>query len=50
MNGKKLILFGGGDGICYAFDPKPVKEGVPKAEAEAMKKKLEEAGGSVELK
>ena len=29
---------------------KPVKEGVPKAEAEAMKKKLEEAGGSVELK
>jgi large subunit ribosomal protein L7/L12 len=30
--------------------PKPVKEGVPKAEAEAMKKKLEEAGGSVELK
>ena len=30
--------------------PKPVKETVPKAEAEAMKKKLEEAGGSVELK
>jgi len=30
--------------------PKPVKEGVPKAEAEALKKKLEEAGGSVELK
>jgi large subunit ribosomal protein L7/L12 len=30
--------------------PKPVKEGVPKAEAEAMKKKLEEAGGTVELK
>ena len=30
--------------------PKPVKEGVAKAEAEAMKKKLEEAGGSVELK
>ena len=30
--------------------PKPVKEGVPKAEAEAIKKKLEEAGGSVELK
>jgi len=30
--------------------PKPVKEAVPKAEAEAMKKKLEEAGGSVELK
>ena len=30
--------------------PKPVKEGVPKAEAEAMKKKLEESGGTVELK
>jgi len=30
--------------------PKPVKEGVPKAEAEDLKKKLEEAGGSVELK
>jgi outer membrane protein assembly factor BamB len=27
VNGKKLILFGGGDGYCYAFDPKPVKEG-----------------------
>ena len=30
--------------------PKPVKEGVPMAEAEALKKKLEEAGGTVELK
>lgn len=30
--------------------PKPVKEGVSKAEAEEMKKKLEEAGGSVELR
>jgi len=30
--------------------PKPVKEGVAKAEAEAMKKKLEEAGGAVELR
>ena len=30
--------------------PKPVKEGAAKAEAEDMKKKLEEAGGSVELK
>ncbi len=30
--------------------PKPVKEGVPKPEAEAIKKKLEEAGGTVELK
>jgi large subunit ribosomal protein L7/L12 len=30
--------------------PKTVKEAVAKAEAESMKKKLEEAGGSVELK
>src|SRR6266481_9543843 len=27
VNGRKLILYGGGDGFCYAFDPKPVKEG-----------------------
>ena len=30
--------------------PKPVKEGVNKAEAEDVKKKLEEVGGTVELK
>ncbi|MGB0061062.1 50S ribosomal protein L7/L12, partial [Candidatus Binatus sp.] len=30
--------------------PKAVKEGVNKAEAEEIKKKLEAAGGSVELK
>ncbi|MEQ8603920.1 MAG: 50S ribosomal protein L7/L12 [Marivibrio sp.] len=30
--------------------PKAVKEGVDKAEAEELKKKLEEAGASVELK
>jgi len=30
--------------------PKPVKEGVSKEEAEAIKKKLEEAGAEVELK
>ena len=30
--------------------PKPIKEGVPKAEAEEIKKKIEEAGGTVELK
>jgi outer membrane protein assembly factor BamB len=27
VNGKKLVFFGGGDGYCYAFDAKPVKEG-----------------------
>ena len=30
--------------------PKAVKEGLPKADAEAAKKKLEEAGAKVELK
>ena len=30
--------------------PKPVKEGLAKADAEAAKKKLEEAGAKVELK
>ncbi len=30
--------------------PKPVKEGLSKAEAEEMKKKLEEAGATIELK
>jgi large subunit ribosomal protein L7/L12 len=30
--------------------PKPVKAGVAKADAEAMKKKLEDAGAKVELK
>lgn len=30
--------------------PKPVKEGVPKAQAEEWKKKLTEAGATVELK
>ena len=30
--------------------PKPVKEGVSKDEAAAMKKKLEDAGGTAEVK
>ena len=30
--------------------PKPVKEAIPKADAEAAKKKLEDAGAKVELK
>lgn len=30
--------------------PKPLKEGVPKDQAEEIKKKIEEAGGTVELK
>jgi large subunit ribosomal protein L7/L12 len=30
--------------------PKPIKEGVPKAQAEEIKKKLEDAGATVEVK
>ena len=30
--------------------PKAIKEGVPKAEAEEIKKRVEEAGGTVELR
>ncbi|MDP6977668.1 MAG: 50S ribosomal protein L7/L12 [Myxococcota bacterium] len=30
--------------------PKPLKEGVPKDEAEEIKKKIEEAGGQVDIK
>ncbi|HRT71892.1 MAG TPA: ribosomal protein L7/L12 [Syntrophales bacterium] len=30
--------------------PKPIKEGIPKAEAEDIKKKIEEVGGTVEIK
>jgi large subunit ribosomal protein L7/L12 len=30
--------------------PNPIKEGVPKDEAESIKKKIEEAGGKVEVK
>ena len=26
VNGKKQVIFGGGDGWCYSFDPTPVKE------------------------
>jgi len=29
--------------------PKPIKEGIPKEEAESIKKKLEEAGAEVEI-
>ena len=26
VNGRELVFFGGGDGVCYAFDAKPVKD------------------------
>jgi outer membrane protein assembly factor BamB len=27
VNGRKLVVFGGGDGVCYAFDAKPENPG-----------------------
>jgi large subunit ribosomal protein L7/L12 len=51
----KVVRAATGLGLKEAKDlvdgaPKPVKEGVNKADADAAKKKLEEAGAKVELK
>ena len=51
----KVVRAATGLGLKEAKDlvdgaPKPVKEGVAKADAEAAKKKLEEAGAKVEVK
>jgi len=51
----KVVREATGLGLKEAKDlvdgaPKTVKEGVNKAQAEEMKKKIEEAGGTVELK
>ncbi|MGP1309811.1 MAG: 50S ribosomal protein L7/L12 [Phycisphaerales bacterium] len=51
----KVVREATGLGLKEAKDlvdgaPKPVKEGLSKEEAEELKKKLEEAGGAVELK
>ncbi|GHT89001.1 50S ribosomal protein L7/L12 [Betaproteobacteria bacterium] len=51
----KIVRAATGLGLKEAKDlvdgaPKPVKEGVPKADAEALKKQLEEAGAKVEIK
>ena len=51
----KGVVLAGGLGLKEAKDlvegvPKPVKEGVPKEEADEAKAKLEEAGASVEIK
>ena len=51
----KVVREATGLGLKEAKDlvdgaPKPVKQGVSKDEAEDLKKKLEEAGGAVELK
>jgi large subunit ribosomal protein L7/L12 len=51
----KVVRAATGLGLKEAKDlvdgaPKPVKEGLSKADAEALKKQLEEAGASVEIK
>lgn len=51
----KVVRAATGLGLKEAKDlvdgaPKPVKEGVTKADAEALKKQLEEAGAKVEVK
>ena len=51
----KVVRAATGLGLKEAKDlvdgaPKPVKEGISKADAEALKKQLEEAGAKVELK
>ena len=51
----KVVRAATGLGLKEAKDlvdgaPKPVKEGIAKADAEALKKQLEEAGAKVEVK
>ncbi len=55
INVIKVVRAATGLGLKEAKDlvdgaPKPVKEGISKAEADELKKKLEEAGATVELK
>lgn len=55
MNVIKLVKEITGLGLKDAKDlvdnaPKPIKEGISKADAEDIKKKLEEAGAKIELK
>ncbi len=55
INVIKVVRAATGLGLKEAKDlvdsaPKPIKEGVNKEEAEKLKKELEEAGGTVELK
>jgi len=51
----KVVRAATGLGLKEAKDlvdgaPKPIKEGIPKADAEALKKQLEDAGAKVEIK
>jgi large subunit ribosomal protein L7/L12 len=55
VNSIKAVREATGLGLKEAKDlvdgaPKPVKEAISKADAEALKKKLEEAGAKVEIK
>jgi len=55
INVIKVVRAATGLGLKEAKDlvegvPKPVKEGLPKAEAEKLKKELEEAGAKAEIK
>lgn len=55
INVIKVVRAHTGLGLKEAKDlvdsaPKPVKEGIPKEEAEKLKKEFEDAGASVELK
>ena len=50
VNGQKQILFGGGDGFCYAFDPKPVKEGEDNLLKTALEVRLQSARISKKFK
>ncbi len=55
INVIKVVRAATGLGLKEAKDlvdgaPKPVKESIPKEEAEKLKKEIEEAGGKVELK
>ena len=55
VNSIKAVREATGLGLKEAKDlvdgaPKPVKESISKADAEALKKKLEEAGAKVEIK
>ena len=55
VNTIKAVREATGLGLKEAKDlvdgaPKPIKEGINKADAEALKKKMEEAGAKVEIK
>jgi large subunit ribosomal protein L7/L12 len=55
INVIKVVRAATGLGLKEAKDlvdgaPKPIKEGIPKDDAEKLKKELEEAGASVEMK